>query len=182
MDWRDWRSHFRTTGAALKNWFIAQCQDSLAVALLWLIGLLIIGIPWAPVWAILAGVLQFIPNFGIVISVIPPALIGAFSSNPMRFVYVLILFAVIMVIDGFFLQPYLMKRTAKVPFWAALGAPLVLGFLIPFWGVLLAPPLLAIIYAFRHKALENKTRAAQARLESPESRSLRDESDRTPLS
>jgi len=30
----DWRSHARTTGTALKNWFIAQCQDSLAVALL----------------------------------------------------------------------------------------------------------------------------------------------------
>src|SRR5437660_6784044 len=150
----DWRSHFRTTGTALKSWFIAQCQDSLAVALMWLLGLLIIGIPWAPLWAILAGVLQFIPNFGVVISVIPPALIGAFSSNHMRFFYVLILFAVIMVIDGFLLQPYLMKRTAKVPFWAALLAPIVLGSIIPFWGVLLAPPLLAVIYAFRRKAPE----------------------------
>jgi predicted PurR-regulated permease PerM len=178
----DWRSHFRTTGSALKNWFIAQCQDSLAVALLWLVGLLIIGIPWAPVWALLGGVLQFIPNFGIVISVIPPALIGAFSSNHMRFFYVLILFAVIMILDGFFLQPYLMKRTAKVPFWAALLAPLVLGFIIPFWGVLLAPPLLAVIYAFRHRAAENETRAAQATLEGPESRSLTDDHDETPLS
>ncbi len=178
----DWRSHFRTTGTALKNWFIAQCQDSLAVALLWLIGLLIIGIPWAPVWAVLAGLLQFIPNFGIMISVIPPALIGAFSSDHMRFIYVLILFAVIMVIDGFFLQPYLMKRTAKVPFWIALLAPIVMGLIIPFWGVLLAPPLLAVVYAFRHKAAENKTLAEQAKLESPESRSLTDNGNRTPLS
>jgi len=60
----DWRSHARTTGSALKNWFIAQCYDSLAVAVLWLVGLWIIGIPWAPLWAILGGVLQFIPNFG----------------------------------------------------------------------------------------------------------------------
>jgi predicted PurR-regulated permease PerM len=41
----DWQSHFRTTGTALKNWFIAQCYDSLAVAVLWLVGLWIIGIP-----------------------------------------------------------------------------------------------------------------------------------------
>jgi predicted PurR-regulated permease PerM len=178
----DWQSHFRTTGSALKNWFIAQCQDSLAVALLWLVGLLIIGIPWAPLWAILGGVLQFIPNFGVVISVIPPALIGAFSSDHMRFFYVLILFAVIMVIDGFFLQPYIMKRTAKVPFWAALLAPIVLGLIIPFWGVLLAPPMLAVIYAFRHKAAEKRLTAAQPRLESPESRSLTDNDRQTPLS
>src|SRR5262249_29260393 len=110
----DWRSHARTTGSALKNWLIAQCYDSVAVALLWLVGLLIIGIPWAPLWAILAALLQFIPNFGHVLSLIGPALIGAFSPDHMRFFYVLILFAVIMVVDGLFLQPYLMKRTAKV--------------------------------------------------------------------
>jgi predicted PurR-regulated permease PerM len=154
MDWRDWRSHARTTGSALKNWFIAQCQDSAAVALMWFVGLWIIGIPWALLWAILAGILQFIPNFGVMISVIGPALVGAFSSDSMRFFYVLILFAIIMVTDGLFLQPYLMKRTAKIPFWAALFAPIVLGIIIPFWGVLLAPPLLAIVYAFRQKRKE----------------------------
>lgn len=148
----DWRSHARTTGSALKNWFIAQCQDSLAVAFLWLIGLWIIGIPWFPLWAILAGLLQFIPNFGVVLAVIPPALIGAFSSDYMRLFYVLILFAIIMVVDGLFLQPYLMRRTAKVPFWAALFTPIVIAVLIPFWwAILLAPPLLAIVFAFWHK-------------------------------
>ena len=148
----DLRDHARTTGSALKNWFIAQCYDSLAVALMWLAGLWIIHIPWAPLWAVLAGILQFIPNFGVVLSLIGPALLGAFSSDHMRFFYVLGLFAVIMVADGLFLQPYLMKRTAKVPFWVALFAPIALGIIIPFWGVLLAPPLLAVIYAFRRKA------------------------------
>ena len=147
----DWRSHLRITGTALTRWFIAQCQDSLAVALLWLAGLWIIGIPWAPLWAFLAGLLQFIPNFGVVIAVIPPALIGALGHDHMKFFYVLILFAIIMVTDGLFLQPYLMRRTAKVPFWAALFAPFVAALLIPFWwGVLLAPPILAVVYAFKH--------------------------------
>jgi predicted PurR-regulated permease PerM len=155
-----WRDHAHTTGTALKNWFVAQSYDALAVGLLWLAGLLIIGIPWAPLWAVLAGLLQFIPNFGVLIALIGPALLGAFSSDHMRFFYVLILFAIIMVADGLFLQPYLMKRTAKVPFWVALFAPIVLGIIIPFWGVLLAPPLLAVIYAFRRKAMsENQTRA-----------------------
>ena len=148
----DLRSHARTTGSALKNWFIAQCYDSLAVALMWLVGLWFIHIPWVPLWAVLAGVLQFIPNFGVLLSLIGPALLGAFSENHMRFFYVLGLFAVIMVADGLFLQPYIMKRTAKVPFWVALFAPIALGIIIPFWGVLLAPPLLAVIYAFRRKA------------------------------
>ncbi|MGC2698070.1 MAG: AI-2E family transporter [Candidatus Angelobacter sp.] len=153
VDWQKWASHARTTGAALKHWFIAQCYDSIAVAFLWLVGLLIIGIPWAPLWAILAGLLQFIPNFGGPIAVIIPAILGALSSNHMRFFYVLMLFATIMVTEGLFLQPYLMKRTAKVPFWAALFGPIIVALLIPFWwAILLAPPLLAVIYAFRRKA------------------------------
>lgn len=150
----NWRSHARTTGSALKNWFIAQCYDSLAVGFLWLVGLLIIGIPWAPFWAILAGVLQFIPHLGGPLALVMPAILGAFSHDKMRFFYVLILFAIIMVTDGLFLQPYFMKRTAKVPFWASLLTPIVIALLIPFWwAVLLAPPLLAVVYAFRRKNL-----------------------------
>src|SRR5437660_9016714 len=116
----DWMSHARITGTALKNWLVAQCVDSLCVAGIWFIGLLIIGIPWALLWALIAGLLQFIPNFGAVGAVIGPALLGAFGDDSMRFFHVLILFAVVMALDGFFLQPCLMKRTAMVPFWASL--------------------------------------------------------------
>jgi predicted PurR-regulated permease PerM len=44
-----------------------------------------------------------------------------------------------------------MKRTARVPIWASILTPLILGLLIPFWGVLIAPPLLAIIYAYKER-------------------------------
>jgi predicted PurR-regulated permease PerM len=148
----EWRDHVRTTGTALKNWFVAQCFDSAAVAILWLIGLLIVGIPWAPLWALLAGLLQFLPNIGGPIALIIPALLGLFSSDHMRFFYVLILFAVIMITDGLLLQPYFMKRTAKVPFWASLLTPIAIALLIPFWwAIFLAPPLLAIIFAFKSR-------------------------------
>ena len=65
--------------------------------------------------------------------------------------YVLILYAVIVVVDGFLLQPYLMKRTARVPMWASILTPLVLGVIIPFWGVLIAAPLLAVVYAYKER-------------------------------
>jgi predicted PurR-regulated permease PerM len=65
------------------------------------------------------------------------------------------LYALIVVIDGFLLQPYLMKRTARVPMWASIFAPLALGIVIPFWGVLLAAPLLAVVYAYKEKQNRN---------------------------
>lgn len=146
--------HFRLTGAALKSWFIAQLQDSLAVGVLWLVGLIIIGVPWAPLWALLGAVTQFIPQIGAVLGLVGPALTALFKwGDWQHLVYVLILYAVIAVVDGFLLQPYLMRRLAKVPMWASILSPIVLGIVIPFWGVLLAPPLLAVVYAYRARMM-----------------------------
>ena len=145
-------THLRTTGSALRNWFIATLQDAAAVGAMWLIGLLILRVPLAPLWAVIGGLCQFIPNIGPAIAVVGPALTSLFASKSdafMHLVYVLMLYAVIAVVDGLVLQPYLMKRSNRVPIWASILAPIVLGFVIPFWGVLLAPPLLAVIYAHR---------------------------------
>ena len=142
--------HLRTTGSALGRWAIAQLQDSLAVGLFWLIGLWIIRVPWAPLWAFLAAVLQIIPHFGPILGLLGPVLAAALRWQDWEHpLYVLILYAVIVVVDGFLLQPYIMCRVARVPMWASILVPLVLGFVIPFWGFLLAPPLLAVVYAFK---------------------------------
>ena len=146
----DARGHFHITFGALKSWFIAQCYDSVVVAAMWLIALLILRVPFALFWAFLGGALQFIPNIGAVLSLIGPALAILFTGASWeRFIGLLIAYAAIMVVDGLVLQPYLMKRQNRVPIWASILAPIVLGFIIPFWGVLLAPPLLAVIYAYR---------------------------------
>ncbi len=146
------KEHLHTTGVALKRWLIAQSYDALAVGLLWFVGLMILRVPWTPLWAVLAAVLQFIPHFGPVVSLIGPSIAAAFSGGFWRFLYVLILYALIVVVDGLLLQPIIMKRTARVPLWASILAPIVLGLLFSFWGVLVAAPLLAIVYAFREKA------------------------------
>jgi predicted PurR-regulated permease PerM len=44
-----------------------------------------------------------------------------------------------------------MKRAARVPIWASILAPIVLGVLIPFWGVLISAPLLAVVYAYKER-------------------------------
>jgi predicted PurR-regulated permease PerM len=158
------RDHLHTTGGALKNWFIAQTYDAIAVGILWLIGLLILHIPFAPLWAILGGLLQYIPNLGPILGLIGPAAAGLFSSKPERALYVLILYAIIVVIDGLLLQPYLLRRTSKVPMWASILMPIVLGIIIPLWGIVLSAPLLAIIYAYRarnEKSLETRAGSPQ---------------------
>ncbi len=148
----EFQEHLRITGVALKRWLLAQTYDALSVAVLWLIGLLILHVPLAPLWAVLAGLLQFIPHLGPAAALIGPAVAAAISGGFYPFLHVLILYAGIMAIDGFVLQPLIMKRTARVPVWASILAPIVLGIFFSFWGVVIAAPLLAVIYAFREKA------------------------------
>lgn len=144
--------HAQTTGSALGRWIVAQAQDSLAVGLLWLAGLWLLKVPLALLWALVAAVLQIVPHFGPILGMIGPVLAAALRWQDWQHpLYVLMLYAAIAVLDGFLLQPYIMRRTAKVPVWASIVTPLVLGFVIPFWGVLLAPPLLAVVYAYKAK-------------------------------
>jgi predicted PurR-regulated permease PerM len=170
----DYRSHLQTTGSALKHWFIATAQDALAVGAIWLVGLLIIGVPLAPFWAFLGAAFQFIPGIGAILALIGPALFLFFKDpeNLMPLLYLLILYAIIAVVDGLVLQPYFMKRTAKVPLWASIFVPIVCAIVLPFWGVLLAPPVLAVIYAFRarKRALPAEIGDRQSAIGDPEER------------
>lgn len=147
----DLKDHARTAANALFNWWRAVTIEALCVALLWWTGLMLLHVPLAPVWALIGGLMTFVPNFGGVIAVIFPVLAVLFSGHDMyRLGLVLGLYALIVVVDQLALQPVLMKRANRVPIWASIFVPILLGIVIPFWGVLLAPPLLAVIYAFRN--------------------------------
>jgi predicted PurR-regulated permease PerM len=142
--------HLRTAGVALVNWWRAVSIEALCVAVLWLIGLEILRVPLAPAWALVAGLMAFVPNIGGVIALIGPVFCILVTGKDLeRLAFLLGLYAIIVVIDQLVLQPWLMKKTTRVPIWASILVPIVLGIVIPFWGVLLAPPLLAIVYAFR---------------------------------
>jgi len=147
--------HFRTTSGALGRWIVAQAQDSFAVGVLWLVGLWIIRVPLAPLWAVLGALFQIVPHFGPILGLIGPVLAATLKWRDWEHpLCVLMLYGAIAMIDGFALQPYIMRRTAKVSVWASILAPIVLGFVIPFWGVLLAPPLLAVVYAYKTRRAE----------------------------
>lgn len=143
------KEHLRITRTALKGWLIAQAYDAVAVGLLWLVGLLVLGVPLAPLWALLGALFQFIPIIGTVLALVGPVTAVAISGELESVLYVVILYGMITAIDGLLLQPYLIKRTVRVPIWASILAPLVLGIFLNVWGILLSIPLLAVIYMYR---------------------------------
>jgi predicted PurR-regulated permease PerM len=100
-------------------------------------------------WALLGTAFQIVPVFGTMLALIGPAVAAALSGGVLRLSYVLILYAIIVIVDGLVLQPVLMKHAARIPIWISIVAPLVLGTVLSFWGVVLSVPLLAIVYAYR---------------------------------
>jgi len=149
------QTNLRTAGTALANWWRAVTLEGRCVGLLWLIGLLLLHVPLAAVWALIGGLMTLVPNFGGVIALCGPVFAVLVTGKDMyRLGLVLGLYALIVVIDQLLLQPMLMKRVARVPVWASIIVPIVLGIIIPFWGILLAPPLLAVFYAFRKPKAE----------------------------
>ena len=146
-------AHARTAGSALFAWVRATLIDGVCVAVLWFIGLSLLHIALAPVWALVAGLMAFIPNIGGAIALLGPVFSILVSGHDMdRLFFVLGLYGVIVVVEQLLIQPLIMKRVTRVPIWASLLAPIVLGIVIPFWGVLLAAPLLAVVYAFRGRS------------------------------
>ncbi len=142
-----------TAGGALRNWGRAVMIEAALLGAAWWLGLTLLHVPWAPLWAVLAAVFTFIPHLGGVLAVIGPVFSVLVSGHDeYRLGLVLGLYAGMVILDQLLLQPLLLHRTTRVPIWLSILAPIALGMLIPFWGVLLAPPLLAVVYAFRRQA------------------------------
>ena len=143
--------HSRLIGGALKDWFVARLADSLVVGTIWWVGLRLLHVPLAPLWAIVAGLLQFVPHIGPAVALVGPA-VAAIAGGEERFFLVLALYAGIAVVNGLLIEPLFFKRVARIPIWASLLVPIGLGLAFSFWGVVLAAPLLAVYFAYWARA------------------------------
>src|SRR6266702_7962861 len=104
------QTNLRTAGTALANWWRAVTLEGRCVGLLWLIGLLLLHVPLAAVWALIGGLMTLVPNFGGVIALCGPVFAVLVTGKDMyRLGLVLGLYALIVVIDQLLLQPMLMK-------------------------------------------------------------------------
>ena len=113
------------------------------VTLLSFIGLSILKIPLSSAQAVLAGLLTLMPNFGLIISVIPPMAIALLDS-PLKSTLVLLIYILIRQIESNILNPYLIA--IKVPLLPAITliSQVFFASFFGFLGLLLALPLTII--------------------------------------
>jgi predicted PurR-regulated permease PerM len=132
------------TGNTLWWWIIGVLISMATIGILTTIGLWILDIPLAPTLGLLTGLLAFIPNFGPIISAIPPILLGLMKS-PTDAVYVLLLYILVQAIESNIVTPQVQKRTVSMPPVLGMVGQLLFGVFFGFLGLLLATPLVAAI-------------------------------------
>jgi predicted PurR-regulated permease PerM len=128
----------------LKKWLKGMIYGFFFITVLTAIGLLIIGIPLVLSLALIAGLLNFIPNFGPIIALIPAGLLGLMQGTTTAII-VISMYTIIQIIQSAIMQPMIQKKMVNIPPALTVIGQVAFGMLAGFWGVLLAVPLVAIL-------------------------------------
>jgi predicted PurR-regulated permease PerM len=131
-------------GGNLKKWLKGKIFAMFVVFVLTSIGLLILNIPLWLVLALIAGLLNFIPNFGPLIAMVP-AILVALMQGPTTAAIVAGLYIVIQVIESNFITPLVQQKLISIPPALIISAQLLISPLTGGWGLVLATPLMLII-------------------------------------
>ncbi len=141
-----------TCAEGLGSWTIGALIEMLFIGLLSGIGLWALGVPLVLAHAVLAGLLNFIPNVGPTLSAVLPMTV-AFLDEPWKAIAVLILYIIIQNIESYWLTPTVMaKQVALLPV-VTLTAQLFFTTFFGALGLLIALPLTVVVKTWIDESL-----------------------------
>lgn len=143
VPWRKTAVHIATTiSQKMGGWVRGQIVLCLAVGMSSYIGLLILGIPYALVLALFAGLMEVIPFIGPFLGLIPAFLV-ALTFSPAKAMAVIVLYFLVQQLENHVLVPQVMRRALGLHPAIVMISILIGGKLLGLAGVLLATPLAA---------------------------------------
>ncbi|MCW3109660.1 MAG: family transporter [Segetibacter sp.] len=131
-------------GFTLTKWLKGQIFAMIIAAILKGIALTILDIPMAIALALIAGILNFIPNFGSLISMFPAILI-ALTIGINKAIIVTLVYLVIQIFEGNVIAPSIQQKLINMPAAIVIIAQLFIGLFAGVWGLILATPIVAIV-------------------------------------
>lgn len=173
----DRREHGQLVMSRLRDAWIGWMQgvivDMLVTGVLLYVGLWLIGLDYALVFAVISALLVLIPYYGAFVGGIPPVLFGL-ADSPGKGALALAVYVAVQQVESNFTIPLVMARTVNLhPAVIAIGV-LVVGRLLGFAGLFVAVPVLSFmtitIEEFWIKPMEQADRArAREEIELPDS-------------
>lgn len=138
------REIFTDCEIALGNWLGGILISSFFIFGLSFISLVILDVDLAFAHALLAGILNFIPNLGPTISMVFPVIVTLLSPDPWKAIAVIIIYIIIQQIEAYWLTPTIMARQVSLLPAFTLIAQIFFASLFGFLGLLLALPLTVV--------------------------------------
>jgi len=126
----------------LRKWLVTQLIAMVVIGVVTTIALLILDVKAAFALGVLAGLLEFIPTVGPILSAIP-AVAMAFLDSPEKAITVGLVYLAIQQLENILLIPMLMKGGMDIPPVLTILAQSLLALLFGFLGLMVAVPLLA---------------------------------------
>jgi len=131
--------------AKIGLWMQGQLLSSLIGGVLAYLGLLILGIPYAFLLAILTAVMMLIPIFGSFLAAFPPIVL-AFSAGGLPMALIVAgLYLIINQFEAHIIHPLVVNKVVGIPPLLVILALIIGGELAGFLGVLLAIPVAAAL-------------------------------------
>ncbi len=146
----------REIDSVLSKFIRGQMIIALFVGVTTIIGLMIIGIDFAMLIGLIAGLANFIPFFGPIIGTIP-ALFFALLDDPMKIIWVIILFTVIQQLESNILAPKIVGDSVGIHPVVVILALLIGASLMGIVGMLLAVPVAGVIKILSSFVIEKLT-------------------------
>jgi len=132
----------RAVGRTMRRWMVGTAIDMAVIGVVTTVGLLLLGVPAAVGLGVLAGLLEFVPIFGPILSAVP-AIAVALILSPAKALWVIVLYIVIQQLEGNLLHPLVMKGAVELPPALTILFQALMALLFGFLGLLLAVPILA---------------------------------------
>jgi predicted PurR-regulated permease PerM len=139
----------------LGMWLRGQLLLGLVIFILTYIGLVALNVEYALVLALLAGILEFIPYVGPIVSGALAVFLTIFVS-PIKALLVVVLFMIIQQIENHVLVPKIMQRTTGLNPVISIIALLIGGKLGGVIGLLLAIPVTLVVSVFLNDLMGDK--------------------------
>jgi len=136
-------------------WLRGQIILSLIIFILTYIGLTILGIKYALVLALIAGLAEFIPFIGPLISAVP-AVFLTFADSPIKALLVVILYIVIQQLENQIIVPKVMQKSVGLNPIVVIIVMLIGAKVAGILGVILAVPTATIIKIFLSDFFEGR--------------------------
>jgi predicted PurR-regulated permease PerM len=128
----------------LGAWLVGQLSLMLIIGFITTLGLWIIGVPYALMLGIIAGLLEVIPTVGPILAAIP-AIVIAYLDTPWKAVFVLVFAVVVQQLENQLVVPKVMQKAIGVSPFVILVGLLIGGKLAGTMGVLISLPTIAAI-------------------------------------